>query len=82
MEGLVARGGFVVGFEWSGGRVGRFSVESRLGGRVVVKFDVGGVGGGRVDAGEGSDAFGEAEEGMMSLETEEGGKYEFDVMWD
>lgn len=80
VKGLVARGGFVVDLEWSGGRVRKVKVQSRFGGKVRFRFDVAGNGGGRVK-GDGFDGD-EQEEGGIVLSTEEGGKYEFEVGWE
>ena len=80
VRGLVARGGFVVDLGWRRGRVRWVRLRSRFGGRVRVRFDVAGVGGGRVEGdGEGEE---EEEEGAVVLGTEEGGEYEFVVAWD
>lgn len=80
VQGLVARGGFVVSMQWDNGRVQRVNVESRLGGKVRFRFDLAERGGGWV-ASE-SQSLDAEEDGWFALSTEEGEKYEFDVNWE
>lgn len=80
VQGLVARSGFVVSVQWDNGRVQKVNVESRLGGKVRFRFDVGERGGGRVSSE--SQSLDEEEDGWFALSTEEGEKYEFEVNWD
>lgn len=80
VQGLVARGGFVVGIQWDGGRVKKVAVQSRFGGKVRFRFDVAALGGGKVEADY--QGFDEQEDGMFALSTNEGEKYEFAVSWE
>ena len=80
VNGLVARGGFVVDIEWDNGRVQKVAVNSKLGGKVRFRFDVAELGGGKIVGDhKGLDS---EEEGGFALSTEEGGEYEFTVSWD
>jgi alpha-L-fucosidase 2 len=79
VQGLVARGGFVVDIEWDNGRVQKVTVNSQLGGRARFRFDVAELGGGSIMGDyQGLDA---EEDGGFALSTEEGEKYEFTVSW-
>lgn len=91
VRGLVARGGFVVDIVWSdGGRVERVGVESRLGGELVVRYDVAARGGGSVRLGNGSDdglgdgaaEVREEEGGRFRIGTVKGGRYAFEFTWE
>jgi alpha-L-fucosidase 2 len=80
VQGLVARGGFVVDVQWDNGRVQKVKVNSQLGGKVRFRFDVTDVGGGEVVSDyQGFDA---DDDGGFVLSTEQGEKYEFTVSWD
>jgi alpha-L-fucosidase 2 len=85
VKGLVARGGFVIDVAWSEGRVNRVEIESRLGGEVVVRYDVQGRGGGTVTLGggdEGGEVVETVEGGRFRVRTEQGQKYVFGVTWE
>jgi alpha-L-fucosidase 2 len=81
VRGLVARGGFVMGVRWEEGLVRNVSVQSRIGGTVVVNFDVKGNGNGTVTPVGDVDGFEVKEGGRFALETVAGQSYEFDVAW-
>lgn len=72
--------------EWDGGRVRKIGMTSRLGGEVVLRFDVKGNGGGsiKMESGEGGEVVQmEMEEGgRFRVLTERGGRYEFEVSWE
>lgn len=79
VEGLVARGGFVIDIQWEDGNVKNVGIKSRLGGAVVVRYAVKETGEGHVIPEAEYDEFKELGSGRFELCTRQGETYVFNI---
>jgi len=81
VEGLVSRGGFVISIHWDDGNVQSIGIKSRLGGSVVVRYDMKNSVGRHAIPGADYDGFKELHNGRFELCTRRDETYVFNVQY-
>ncbi|KEF57070.1 uncharacterized protein A1O9_07260 [Exophiala aquamarina CBS 119918] len=79
VKGLVARGSFVINIHWEDGIVKNVEMESRLGGTIVVRYDMQGRKGVKVIPRATYDGFKELSNGRFELSTRQDETYSFTI---
>ncbi|KAI9154788.1 Alpha-L-fucosidase 2 [Paramyrothecium foliicola] len=80
-NGLVARGGFVLDFEWASGRISKIKIRSKLGGDLVLKFGVG-RGVPRIQGSDSARTAGVSDNSKIEISTHRGDELEYELAWE